>query len=133
MEKTAELGVLSKLEKQGLDLVALEKLLPEVEKLGLLSTVASNQQLLVNGVAPLVIEGAPILLPVVAAALDVGAGAFFLASLAFLGADLALFANDVQIPFVGLSAGTFAGLLLIPLSVVSGGVGVFFVGLQKKN
>ena len=123
---------MSKLEKQGLDLVTIEKLLPEIEKLGVLSTVGNNQQLLINGVAPLVIEGAPILLPVVAGALDVGPGAFFLASVALLGTDAFLFANDVQVPFVGLSAGAVAGLLLVPLAVVSGGVGVFFSGLPKK-
>ena len=52
LEKTAELGVLSKLEKQGLTLEKLEELLPAAEELGLLSLVGNNQQLLINGVAP---------------------------------------------------------------------------------
>ena len=131
IEKTAELGVLSKLEKQGLDLVALEKLLPSIEKLGLLSTAGSNQQLLVNGLAPIAIEGAPILLPVVAGALDIGAPAFFLASAGLLGTDVLLITNDVEIPFIGLPAGVVLGLLLVPLAAVTGGVGIFFSSLKK--
>jgi hypothetical protein len=93
--------------------------------------VGSNQQLLINGVAPLVVEGAPLLLPVVAGALDVGAPAFFLAAAAFAGLEGALVLNNVEIPFVGLSAGLVAGLLLVPLSVAMGGVGIFLSGLKK--
>lgn len=132
IEKTAELGVLSKLENLGLDLEAVEKLLPEAEKAGILSLVGNNQQLLINGVAPIVVEGAPILLPLVAGALGVGPGAFYLASAALLGADAFLIVNDVEIPFVGLPAGVALGLLLVPLAAVSGGVGLFFASLQKK-
>lgn len=128
---TVEYGILSKLEKLGLDLAAIEKLLPAIEETGALSLVASNQQILINGVAPLLVEGAPLLLPVVAGALGVGAPAFFLTSAALAGADFALFANDVSVPFLGLPAGVLAGLLLVPLSVVSGGVGVFLSGLKK--
>lgn len=132
IEKTAELGVLSKLENLGLDLEAVEKLLPEAEKAGILSLVGNNQQLLINGVAPIVVEGAPILLPLVAGALGVGPGAFYLASAALLGTDAFLIVNDVEIPFVGLPAGVALGLLLVPLAAVSGGVGLFFASLQKK-
>ena len=128
---TAEFGILSKLEKQGLDLATIEELLPQAESLGLLSVVGNNQQLLINLVAPLLIEPAPLLLPAVAGALDVGAPAFFLAAAAFAGADVLLLVNDVEVPFVGLPAGVLAGLLLFPLSVVFGGVGVFFSGLKK--
>lgn len=128
---TAEYGILSKLEKNGLDLATLEGLLPTIEELGLLSTVGSNQQLLINGLAPVVVEGAPLLLPVVAGALDIGAPAFFLAAAACAGAEYGLVANSVEIPFVGLSAGVVAGLLLVPLTVVFGGVGVAFAGLKK--
>jgi hypothetical protein len=128
---TAEYGILSKLEKNGLDLVALEKLLPALESTGALSIVGSNQQLLINGVAPLLIEGAPLLLPVVGAALGVGPPAFFAASAGLAYVDYALFANDVSVPFIGLPAGVLAGLLLVPLSVVTGGLGVFLSGLKK--
>lgn len=128
---TAEYGILSKLEKQGLDLQKIESLLPAIEEAGLLSIAGSNQQLLINGVAPLVVEGAPLLLPLVAGALDIGAPAFFGGAAALAGLDAYLIANNVEIPFVGLPAGVVLGLLLVPGSVVLGGVGVFFSGLKK--
>lgn len=130
LEKTAELGILSKLEKNGLTLEKAEALLPKLEELGLLSLVANNQQLLINGVAPLAVEGAPLLLPVVAGALDVGPAAFFLAAAGAGGLDAYLFASGAEVPFIGLSAGAVAGLLLIPLTVVSAGVGVALGSLK---
>ena len=131
LQATVDAGVLSKLEKNGLDLAKLEELLPLAEKLGLLSLAANNQQLLVNLVAPLLVEGAPFLLPVVAGALEVGPPAFFLAAAAFGGLDVFLLANDVEVPFVGLPAGVVGGLLLVPLSVALGGVGVALGSLKK--
>ena len=118
LEKTAELGILSKLEKQGLTLQKAEQLLPLLEDLGLLGLVANNQQLLINGVAPLAVEGAPLLLPLVAGALDVGAPAFYLAAASAAGLDAFLFASGAEVPFLGLSAGAVAGVLLVPLSAV---------------
>jgi hypothetical protein len=123
LEKTAELGILSKLENLGLTLEKAEELLPALEKAGVLSLVANNQQLLINGVAPLAVEGAPLILPVVAGALEVGPAAFYLAAASFAGLDYYLFASGAEIPFVGLSAGAVGGLLLIPLSVVMALVG----------
>ncbi|KAL7515502.1 hypothetical protein ACHAXN_013445 [Cyclotella atomus] len=123
LEKTAELGILSKLEKLGLTLEKAEELLPVLEEAGVLSLVANNQQLLINGVAPLAVEGAPLLLPVVAGALEVGPPAFYLAAASFAGLDASLFASGAEIPFVGLSAGAALGLVLIPLSAVSAVVG----------
>jgi len=131
LEKTAELGVLSALEKNGLTLEKAEELLPLLEELGLLSVVANNQQLLINGVAPLAIEGAPILLPLVAGALNTGPAAFYLAAAGFAGLDAYLFASGAEIPFVGLSAGVFLGLLLVPLAGVSAGVGIALGSLKK--
>ena len=123
LEKTAELGILSKLENLGLTLEKAEELLPALEEAGILSLVANNQQLLINGVAPLAVEGAPLLLPVVAGALEVGPAAFYLAAASFAGLDAYLIASGAEVPFVGLPAGAVAGLLLIPLSVVSAVVG----------
>eukprot|EP00577_Skeletonema_sp_RCC1716_P021875 CAMPEP_0113377782 /NCGR_PEP_ID=MMETSP0013_2-20120614/3348_1 /TAXON_ID=2843 ORGANISM="Skeletonema costatum, Strain 1716" /NCGR_SAMPLE_ID=MMETSP0013_2 /ASSEMBLY_ACC=CAM_ASM_000158 /LENGTH=221 /DNA_ID=CAMNT_0000259957 /DNA_START=92 /DNA_END=757 /DNA_ORIENTATION=+ /assembly_acc=CAM_ASM_000158 len=131
LEKTAELGILSKLEKNGLTLEKAEALLPKLEELGLLSLVANNQQLLINGVAPLAVEGAPLLLPVVAGALDIGPAAFFLAAAGAGGLDAYLFASGAEVPFLGLSAGAVAGLLLIPLTAVSAGVGVALGSLKN--
>lgn len=105
--------------------------MPVVEEAGVLSLVGSNQQLLINGVAPLVVEGAPLLLPLVAGALDIGAPAFFGGAAALAGLDAYLLLNEVEVPFVGLPAGAVLGLLLVPGSVVLGGVGVFFAGLKK--
>lgn len=131
LEKTAELGVLSKLEKQGLTLEKAEELLPLLEKLGVLSLVANNQQLLINGLAPVAVEGAPFVLPVVAGALEIGAPAFFAAAAGAAGLDLLLFATGTEIPFVGLSAGAVLGLVLVPLSVVLAAVGVAFAQLKE--
>jgi len=129
---TAKYGILSKLEKNGLDLEAIEGLLPTAEKLGLLSLVANNQQLLINGIAPLLVEPAPLLLPGVAGLLDAGPSGFYLAASSVVGLDYLLFANHVEIPFVGLSAGLFGGLLLVPLASVLGGLGVFLAVAGKK-
>lgn len=130
--KTVDAGVLTKLEAQGVDLETLEATLPLLEKLGLLSFVGNNQQLLINGVAPALIEGAPILLPVVSGALGVGPPAFYLASLGLFGADYLLLSNNVEIPFVGLSAGFYLGLLLVPLGAVSGIVGLLLQSANKN-
>eukprot|EP00580_Thalassiosira_gravida_P003621 CAMPEP_0201600846 /NCGR_PEP_ID=MMETSP0492-20130828/1841_1 /ASSEMBLY_ACC=CAM_ASM_000837 /TAXON_ID=420259 /ORGANISM="Thalassiosira gravida, Strain GMp14c1" /LENGTH=221 /DNA_ID=CAMNT_0048063771 /DNA_START=78 /DNA_END=743 /DNA_ORIENTATION=- len=123
LEQTAELGVLSKLEKQGLTLEKAEQLLPLLEELGVLSLVANNQQLLINGLAPAAIEGAPILLPLVAGALDIGPPAFFLGAAGFAGLDAFLYTSGVEVPFIGLNAGLVLGLVLIPLSAVLAVVG----------
>jgi hypothetical protein len=119
------------LEKNGLDLATVEKLLPVLEQYGLLSIAANNQQLLINGVAPLLVEGAPLLLPLVAGALEVGPPAFFLGSAVFAGLDAYLFATDAEIPFLGLSAGVFLGLILVPLAVASAAAGAALGSLKK--
>lgn len=131
LQLTIDNGVLSKLEKNGLTLEKLEELLPVLEKLGALSFVANNQQLLVNGAAPLLVEGAPLLLPVVAGALEVGPAAFFLAAAGFGGAEAALIANNVEIPFIGLPASAVLGLLLVPATIASAGAGVALGSLKK--
>jgi len=131
LQATIDAGVLSKLEKNGLDLATVEKLLPLLEEYGLLSLAANNQQLLVNLVAPLLVEGAPFLLPVVAGALEVGPAAFYLAAAGAAGLDAYLFATNAEVPFVGLSAGAVGGLLLIPLAVLSAVAGTALASLKK--
>lgn len=131
LKATADAGILSKLEANGVDLATIEKLLPLAEDLGLLSLVGNNQQILVNGVAPLLVEGAPLLLPVVSSALGAGPSAFFAAAAAFGGLEVFLLANNVEVPFVGLSAGVVGGLLLVPLTIVSAGVGVALSSTKK--
>ena len=110
----------------------MEGLLPVAEDLGLLSLVANNQQLLINGVAPLLIEPAPLLLPVVAGALEKGPSAFYGAAAVVFGLEAYLIASGAEVPFVGLSAGLVAGLLLVPLTVVTGGLGVALASASKE-
>lgn len=131
LKATADNGILSKLEAQGLDLETIEEILPLAEKLGLLSLVGNNQQLLVNGVAPLLIEGAPLLLPLVAGALAVGPPAFYLAAVGTASLEVYLLSTNAEVPFVGLSAGAVLGLLLVPLTVVFAGAGVALGSLKK--
>ena len=131
LKATADNGILSKLEAQGLDLATIEEILPVAEELGLLSLVGNNQQLLVNGVAPLLVEGAPILLPLVAGALAVGPPAFYLAAAGTASLELFLVSNNVEIPFVGLSAGAVLGLLLVPATVALAAVGSALGSFKK--
>lgn len=133
LKATVDNGLLSKLEANGLDLETLEGFLPLAEELGLLSLVANNQQLFVNLVAPLVIEGAPILLPVLSGAIGVGPPAFFAAAAGFAAIEGSLLVNHVEIPFLGLPAGVFLGLLLVPLTVASAGAGVALGNLKNKE
>jgi hypothetical protein len=121
------------LEKNGVDLETLESLLPTLERLGALSFAANNQQLLINGVAPLVVEGAPLLLPLVAGALQTGPNAFYLGAALSAGAEFYLVANDVEVPLIGLPAGAILGLLLVPLAVISGGLGVALASVSKNK
>ena len=131
LKATADAGVLSKLEKQGLDLEALEKLLPVAEELGLLSLAGSNQQLLVNLAAPLLIEPAPFLIPAVAKAIEIGPSAFFALAAACGGLELFFVADGTEVPLVGLSAALVGGLLLVPLTLVGGAAGVALGSLKK--
>jgi len=131
LRATADNGILSALEAQGLDLETIEQLLPALEEAGLLSVVANNQQLLLNGLAPLVVEGAPILLPVVAGALRTGPAAFYGLAAGSALLEAYLIANDVEVPLVGLPAGVVAGLLLVPLTIAGGAAGVFLGSLKK--
>jgi len=131
LKVTSDNGILSKLEEKGLDLATIEKLLPIIEEAGILSLAANNQQLLVNLVAPLLVEPAPFLIPVIAGAIAAGPSAFYGAAAACLGLDAVLFATDAEVPFVGLSAGVVAGLLLVPLGIASGVAGAALGSLKK--
>lgn len=132
LKTTVDNGVLSKLEANGLDLATIEKLLPLADDLGLLSLAGSNQQLILNLAAPLLIEPAPYLIPLIAGALQTGPSAFFGAAAACAGLEVLLVTSNAEIPFVGLPAGVFAGLLLVPLTGVLGAAGVALAGLSKK-
>ena len=77
------------------------------------------------------VAGAAVSPRCVAAALEIGPIAFFGGAAALAGADYALVANNVEIPFVGLSAGFYLGLLLVPLAGVLAVVGVALASLKK--
>ena len=62
---TAESGLLEALEAKGLTLSQVEKLLPLADDLGLLSLAYKNKGLLISA-APLLLEPAPLLLPILA-------------------------------------------------------------------
>jgi hypothetical protein len=129
--KTAELGILSKLENLGLDLAKAEELLPVLEDAGVLSLVGNNQQLFVNLVAPLLIEPAPILLPGVAALLEAGPSAFFLLAAASAGLEGYFITSGTEIPLTGIALYPLAGLLLIPAAGIAGVAGAALASLKK--
>ena len=75
LKLTAESGLLQALEKKGLTLSQVEKLLPLADDLGALSLALKNKELLLT-VAPLVIEPAPALLPLVVKVLNTPTSTF---------------------------------------------------------
>jgi hypothetical protein len=77
------------------------------------------------------IEPAPLLLPVIAGALEKGPGAFYAAAAVLAGLEGYLIVSGAEVPFIGLPASALAGLLLVPLTVVTGGLGVALAGAKK--
>lgn len=77
------------------------------------------------------IEPAPLLLPVIAGAIEKGPSSFYGAAATASALEVYLVASGVEVPFLGLSAGLLAGLLLVPLTVVTGGLGVALAGAKK--
>lgn len=84
---TADSGLLEALEAKGVTLSQLEKLLPVIDQLGLLDTVSKNKALLLS-LAPLLIEPAPLLIPVVVSILKTSPSLFQLPGFALLGAGV---------------------------------------------
>lgn len=72
---TAESGLLEALEAKGLTLSQVEKLLPLADDLGLLPLAYKNKDLLL-GAAPLLLEPAPLLLPILASIVRTPASTF---------------------------------------------------------
>lgn len=132
LKATAESGLLAKLEANGIDLKTLESLLPVAEDLKALSIVGGNQQLLINALGPLLIEPAPLLIPAIAGALEVGPIAFFGLAAVALGADAFLVLENVKIPFVGLSAGFYLGLLLVPVGALLSTAGLALTATRSN-
>jgi len=129
--KTAELGILSKLENLGLDLETTEKLLPFLEESGALTIAGNNQQLLVNGIAPLLIEPAPYILPAIAVLLEKGPSAFYALGAATLGLQVLIVTTHAEIPLTGLGLSALSGALLIPATGIFAVAGVALASLKK--
>lgn len=108
----AESGLLEALEAKGLTLSRLEKLLPLADQLNLLPFALKNKDL-VLGLAPLIIEPAPILLPLLTKLLKVPASTFFYPGLAlevfgafetFEGSFVGILAILLGLPAVALGS-----------------------------
>lgn len=84
---TVESGLLEALEQKGVTLSQVEKALPLVDSLGLLPLLVKNKGLVLS-IAPLVIENAPIALPLVVSLLKTSPTTFLAPGVALLGAGL---------------------------------------------
>lgn len=116
---TAESGLLEALEAKGLTLSTLEKLLPVAEDLGVLSLI--QNPIVVNLIAPLLIEPAPFLLPGLVSLINLPSQFYTLIAVALLAIDANGFIADEEISIPLLVGATlFAGLGVLS----SGGVSV---------
>lgn len=114
---TADSGLLEALEAKGLTLSKVEKLLPIIDKLDLLPLLVKNKDQM-KGLAPLLIEPAPALLPVVAGLLSTSPSNFLLPGLTLLGVG----AYEVTLGDNGF-LGIFEVLLGLPLAALGGVLG----------
>jgi len=118
---TAETGLLTRLEELGLKLSDLEKLLPLAEELQLLQLAEKNQDLILQTLAPIAIEQAPALLPILTAVLRTPPTTFYAVAAAALVAEagIVLVSGNplidilAGIPLVGVAAvSAVAGTIL---------------------
>lgn len=115
---TADSGLLEALEERGITLSQIEKLLPLVDNLGLLPLLASNKNALV-GLAPLLIEPAPSLLPIIVSVLKTPPATFQAVGLGLVG--VGGFEVVEGQPLLGVLA--LLGLPLLVLGSVLGSIG----------
>ena len=123
LKLTAESGLLEALEKKGLTLSGVEKLLPIIDDFGLLPLVSKNKELLLS-VAPLLIEPAPALLPLLASILRTPSSTFLYTGLAFIaGGGYEVFDNALLIgaPLIllGLPLTVLGAVLSLSISLPS--------------
>lgn len=117
LKVTAESGLLEALEKKGLTLSGVEKLLPIIDDFGLLPLVSKNKELLL-AVAPLLIEPAPALLPLLASILRTPPSTFLYTGLALIAA------GGYEVTDSALLIGAPLVLLGLPLTVLGGVLGL---------
>lgn len=84
---TVDSGLLEALQQKGVTLSQIEKALPLVDSLGLLPLLVKNKGLVLS-IAPLVIENAPIALPLVVSLLKTSPTTFLVPGVALIGAGL---------------------------------------------
>lgn len=118
---TVDSGLLKALEDGGLTLSQVEKLLPVVDELGLLPFVAKNKELLLT-LAPLLIEPAPLLLPLVVPVVKTPPTTF-----TALGAGL-LAVGGYELVADNAFLGVVSVLLAAPALVLGNVLGAVFTG-----
>ena len=111
LSATAESGLLGALDDLGLTLSDVEKLLPVVDKSGVLGLAKNNLPLAIVATGYLLIEPAPILIPVLGAALAVPTGVW---------TGLAAATTAAEVGLVATGDDSLLPLLLAPLLLLSG-------------
>lgn len=131
---TAETGLLTILEQKGLKLSDLEKLLPLAEELELLSLAEKNKDLILQTLAPIAIEQAPALLPVLVSVLKTPPSTFYALAAAALAAEAGIIATSGS-PLIDVLAGiplvAVAGAGAVAGSILSSGISIP-AGAPKK-
>lgn len=115
---TAESGLLSALEEKGLTLSDLEKLLPLIDELNLLPFAVENKRLILNTIAPLVIEQSSVAIPLAVSVLKTNPSVFFTMAAGAVGAETAitLLSHNTVADIAG-------ALVLLPVAAVTFTVG----------
>mmetsp|Transcript_7572 Transcript_7572/g.19726 ORF Transcript_7572/g.19726 Transcript_7572/m.19726 type:complete len:232 (+) Transcript_7572:53-748(+) len=112
LSKTSESGLLGAVEDLGLSLSDIEKLLPAIEKSGLLGVAAKNLPLAVILTGYLLVEPAPFLIPILGAALKVPPPIFAAAALGSAAAEGLIVAANLD-DYAAL------GFIFVPVALVS--------------
>ena len=107
---TAQSGLLGALDDLGLTLGDVERLLPIVDKSGVLGLVSKNLPLAIVATGYLLIEPAPILIPLVGSLIQVPAA---------IWTGLAAVSGGAEAFFVATDNGSPLGLLFIPVFLLS--------------
>ncbi len=124
------------LQNPGLKLSDLEKLLPLAEELELLSLAEKNKDLILQTLAPIAIEQAPALLPVLTAVLKTPPATFYAVAAAALAAEAGIVVVSgsplidvlAGIPLVGVAA-----VSAVAGSILSSGIKVPSPGPKKRS
>jgi len=112
LSATADAGLLGALEDLGLSLSDLEKLLPVIEKAGLLSLAAQNLDLALILTGYLLVEPAPALIPILGLLLKVPPPVYAATAIGAAGLESLIVLTDA-------SDYSLAGLVLVPVALLS--------------